>query len=108
MLKRPKKISISGIEYTIKYLPASKMNSDLGSADFSTRTIKILETLDEDNASSTLLHEIIHVILYTSGQAELLGPTGDEVGDRREESLVLALEHGLHSLVELKCQQNVS
>lgn len=104
-VKRPKKIMILGVEFIVKYLPASRMDGDLGSADVQARTIKILETQDDANAASTLLHEVIHVILYMSGQGELLGMTGDK--DTREESLVLALEHGLFSLVELKCLQNL-
>ena len=95
-VKRPSKVSIMGIEYKIKYLPSKQIDGDQGQAIFETRTIKILETLDEANANSTLLHEIIHVILYMTGQVEHLD------GDKAEESLVLALEHGLTPLVDLR------
>jgi hypothetical protein len=45
------------------------------------------------NHRDTLLHEIIHAILFFSGHNELLG--------EKEEALVRALEHGLSDVLEI-------
>ncbi len=97
-MNKPKTISILGIEYKIKYKRASRMDGCDGSAHFSDREIHILSSLKGEQLKSTLLHEAIHVILYSSGISQAF--LGEE---EQEEAAVLALEHGLAPLVELLC-----
>ena len=69
---------------------------DCGEFDDSTMTISInLNRHDnEDLLKSTLLHEIIHAILFITGQNELLD-------SKQEEGLVRAIEHGLADIVTI-------
>lgn len=97
-MSKPVTILVMGIQYKIKYLPASKMVGIEGEADFTTKTIKILDTLSMASLHSTLLHEIVHIILYSTGISELFEPN-----ENLDEAVTLAIEHGLYPLVELKC-----
>lgn len=80
-------MSICGQKVTIKvvaYLEDSEEEL-LGAFNSETKTIFLLKNA---NWRQTLLHEICHAILYFSGAGEGLTST-------KEESIVLALEHGL-------------
>lgn len=89
-------LPIMGIPFKITYpVKVDKKDKHVGESDGVARTIKIKKSLTDDVKSSTILHEIIHSVLYVTGQAERLT-------EEQEEALVLALEHGLHPLYELK------
>lgn len=89
-------IPIMGVPFKITY-PAKvdKRDKHVGESDGVNRTIKVKKSLTDDPKRSTILHEIIHSILYVSGQSERLT-------EEQEEALVLALEHGLDPLYELR------
>jgi phage tail tube protein FII len=57
------------------------------------RTIKIKAGLEDEMYEDTLLHELLHAILYTTGHAELLE-------EAQEEALVVCLENGISQLYE--------
>lgn len=91
-------LPIMGIPFKITYpVKVDKKDKHVGESDGVGRTIKIKKGLADEVKTSTILHEIIHSILYVTGQSERLT-------DEQEESLVLALEHGLHPLYELRKQ----
>jgi hypothetical protein len=90
------KIPIMGIPFTITFpVKVDKKDNHVGESDGTERTIKVKKSLTDDVKRSTLLHEILHSILYVTGQAENLT-------EKQEEAIVLALEHGLDPLVTLK------
>ena len=68
--------------------------SNCGTTDRQGRIIEISlkENETDDQLESTILHEIIHAILYASGNHALIND------EDKEESIVLALEYGLHQL----------
>lgn len=61
-------------------------------------TSRISVDLDKHSSqellNSTLLHEIIHGVLYVSGQSQTLS-------EQQEEGLVVCLENGLKSIIRL-------
>lgn len=89
-MANPTQIDIMGIPFRIVY-PKKMPDGVMGEADPLNRTIKIKYGLKDEVFESTLLHEILHVILAITGQSERLKHD-------QEESLVLALEHGLTSI----------
>lgn len=90
------KIPIMGIEFKITYpVKIDKKDNDIGESNGAERTIKIKKSLTDEVKRSTILHEIIHSILYVTGQSEGLS-------EKQEEAIVLALEHGLDPLYELR------
>lgn len=84
----PSAIKVLGVEFKIRLMPAV---DDHGACDGPHRLIMVSEEQDQDEAESTLLHETIHAALFVSGHSETLG-------SEREEGIVLALEHALHTL----------
>lgn len=83
-----------GIRY--KVILSDKMPaSDWGETDTEARWIKINSTKPKKTHASTFLHEIVHGILGASGLTYLLD-------DKLEESICVAVEHGLSSLMEFK------
>lgn len=52
------------------------------------------------NHRDTLLHEIIHAILFFSGHNELLG--------EKEEAIVRALEHGLSDVIDILLKPEIT
>jgi hypothetical protein len=87
----PRVISICGQKVKIRvvaYLEDSNQEL-LGAFNAETKTIFLLRGA---NWRQTLLHEICHAVLYFSGASEGLTET-------KEESIVLALEHGLAPIV---------
>ena len=92
----PEQVTIMGIPFTIKIV--SKL-ANLGECDGPARIIKLKKGQKPHELESTLLHEIIHAILYVTGHSARI--EGDEEsGD--EEALVLALEHGLLPIYKMR------
>jgi hypothetical protein len=91
--KRPTKVSVLGVPFTIEYvadLKASDGTTAMGETLGEERIIRICTTNNttQELVESVILHEIVHAALYISGQSERLG-------DKHEESIVLALENAL-------------
>ncbi len=59
-----------------------------------TKIIKINSYDNAEQQAATLLHELFHAILFTSGQ-------GFDLESGTEEALVRALEHGLAPVVKI-------
>lgn len=89
-MKMPLTIRIKNRSYLIKVLPAaiSKKNGFLGDCDFEKKVIRVATHLGQEEASSTLLHEILHGLLHEYGI---------EVKD--EEVMVCALEDALFQVL---------
>lgn len=91
-LKRPpRSVMICGQKVTVKVVAYLEDDAEelLGAFNGETKTIYILKG---SNWKQTLLHESIHACLYFSGAGEGLTMS-------KEESIVLALEHGLWPLL---------
>lgn len=86
----PRTVTIMGHKVKVRVVPYLEDDSDelLGAFNGETKTIFILKDCDW---RSVLLHECCHAILYFSGASEGLTYS-------KEESIVLALEHGLGPL----------
>lgn len=95
-MAKPNRVNIMGTEFTVKYAKLS--GGDMGETKGNARIITIDPKLRGEELKSTTIHEIIHAILHVTGQAEILASYGEHV----EESLVVALEHGLTPMIELK------
>jgi hypothetical protein len=91
----PVSLPMLGRSVQIKYV--AELGGDYGHADPPTFTIKIAikEHSSAAEVFSTLLHEMLHIALGTTGQAELFKGGG-------EEALVVALENALAPLVQFK------
>jgi len=83
----PRHISICGQKVTVKFVEYLEDDAEelLGAFNGETKTIYILKN---SNWKTTLLHEICHAVLYFTG-------AGEGLTISKEESIVLALEHGL-------------
>lgn len=98
---------ILGIPFEIRYKD-QLVDDHYGLCNGPERYIEIRNGLDAKLTESVLLHETIHAILYVSGISEHLhvcGPSHQYSSIHEspmEESLVLALEHGLSQLYERK------
>lgn len=91
-LKRPPRfVTICGQKVKVRVVPYLEDGADelLGAFNGENKTIFILKG---SNWRQTLFHESIHAALYFSGAGEGLTLS-------KEESIVLALEHGLWSLL---------
>lgn len=73
-----------GREYKIR----RKRMKDFASCDDEHETIYLRSGIKGDVADQTLLHELIHGILFRSGGKF-------QLDDKQEEAIVRALEHGL-------------
>lgn len=98
--KLPTSIRILGQRWRIQYVPDLRDENGTkldGLTSPATRTISLCATGHATQAlmASTLVHEILHVILRVSGLNELMS-------EQMEEAMVRALEHGLEDLVTLR------
>ena len=84
-----------GIPFKVTYVAKIDKENSMGESNGAERRIKIQKGLDTSIEEATLMHEIIHSILYLTGQAE-------QLNEDQEEGLVLALEHGLSQIYERK------
>jgi hypothetical protein len=87
----PRSITILGHKMKVRVVPYLEADGDdlLGAFNGETKTIYLLKGCDW---KSVLFHECIHACLYLSGASEGLSQT-------KEESIVLALEHGIGQLI---------
>lgn len=88
-------IRIMGKLFRILQVKQVDKEDSYGECDGPARTIKIKAGIPPEAYDDTLMHEIIHAVLYLSGHSE--GMAHD-----LEESLVLALETGLSEIYQLK------
>ncbi len=89
--KRPPRfVCVCGQKVAVKVVEYLEDGSDelLGAFNSETKTIYILKG---SNWKTTLLHEVCHAVLYFTG-------AGEGLTQSKEESIVLALEHGLGPL----------
>jgi hypothetical protein len=87
----PRSVTVLGHKLKVKVVPYLEADGDdlLGAFNSESKTIFLLKGCDW---RSVLLHEICHAVLYLSGASEGLTMT-------KEESIVLALEHGLLPII---------
>jgi hypothetical protein len=83
--KLPKAVDVLGHTFAIQYYD-EMINGEL--AGLMDPVKKVIHVLNDDELEVTLLHEIIHAVLFVSGHSFTLGPA-------MEEALVRALEAGL-------------
>lgn len=90
--KYPKKLSVMGVEYKVSY-PEKLDCGSAGETCVNSRTMRISKAENEtpEKVMRTLCHEYLHALLHVTGQTEFLD-------EKREESLVVALEHGIEGL----------
>ena len=93
--KLPDSILILGKTITLKIADLT-YDGSVGRFNYGSRTIEIdrSQLADYTVFKNTLLHEIIHVISYITGQSENLGYPLNE-------SVTRAIEHGLEDMVDL-------
>lgn len=99
-VRRPAQLEILGVPFSVTWnkrdMPVDS-REDCGETTAWEHKMQINSERCGDRATidSTLLHEIIHAVLYLSGHhASLLG---EDVN--KEEGLVLALENGLYPVI---------
>jgi hypothetical protein len=87
----PRSVMVCGQKVTVKVVAYLEDDAEelLGAFNGETKTIYILKN---SNWKQTLFHECIHAALYFSG-------AGEGLTISKEESIVLALEHGLWPLL---------
>jgi len=97
--KKSGEIFIMGIPFTFEYVDKISHEGEhvSGLTQGSDRKISVAlaENPTEELRKSTSFHEIVHAVLYVTGQSELLT-------NEQEEALVIALEHGLMPHLEFK------
>jgi hypothetical protein len=80
----PRSISIMGRDYKIR----RKRMKEFALCDDDAETIWLRSGIKGDVAEQSLLHEVIHGILFRSGSKF-------QIDDKLEEAIVRAIEHGL-------------
>ena len=96
---KPTTVSILGVTYNVAHPNKVDAENSFGECNGPGRMIRIRKSLEGEGFEMCLLHEILHAIIYTSGQSEHLTP-------EQEEGLVVALENGLTALYERKHSEN--
>lgn len=94
--ERPRRIKVCGVWFSIQYVEGlvdEKGEAMSGDCAPTTRKIRICTAQNDtpELIEATLLHEVLHAILFVTGQSQHLKSD-------REEGLVLALEHGLSTI----------
>ena len=84
---KPQTVNILGLTYEIE---RSSSNDTYGHIDFEKQKITIDKNITDDHAKLTLLHEIVHGILY--------GASFSKEGD--DETLVQAIANGLFGIIK--------
>lgn len=96
--KIPESIPIMGIDAKISKLKIK----DFGAYCYNTHSIQIQHNLDDFNAKSTLIHEIVHGIFRKSGLHYKLN------NEEMEEAICQALETGFFPLIDFKFEHQTS
>lgn len=101
--EKPTSVPINGLRFTILHPTNVDKEKSYGETKGEERYIKIKKTLEGEVFEATLLHEIIHGILYSSGMSEMLESFEDEGKEGKlEEAIVVCLENGLSQLYTRK------
>jgi hypothetical protein len=90
---RPNCVQILGIPFRVQHSKKVDGGKALGVMMGANHKIIIKSDVSDTEYESNLLHEILHAILYVSGQSE-------QLSDEHEEAIVLALEHGLSQIYQ--------
>lgn len=96
-MKKKLYVDVMNIPFEVQYVKQVDEEHNAGETDGSKRIIKISTTENptEELKHSVLVHEYLHAVLYVTGQSERLG-------EKEEESLVLAMEHALAQIIRLE------
>ena len=84
--KRPTRVRINGRQFAVKYKPEAEMPGVLGLCYCTDSRIEIRTHQSPAEERDTLLHEVMHAVLYTQGR---------EGGGKTEELYVRALATGM-------------
>lgn len=96
-MRRPKRIVVMGVPFRVEWDHHFEDGTQLGETDGGHRVIRIASHKGrEGELASTLLHELMHAVLYVSGMEDVL----DNYRKELDETVVTALEHGLFPLLE--------
>jgi Zn-dependent peptidase ImmA (M78 family) len=84
MKKFPKKISVLGRSYKVKFLPFEKLTIIAGEesfacVDYSNHVIFIAENLSEYEKMISLFHEMAHICQITVGLNQVISPDLQEI-----------------------------
>jgi Zn-dependent peptidase ImmA (M78 family) len=82
-------VSVLGRLYRIEYVAFEEGN--YGECQGEKGLIRIREGLPEEERRATIVHELLHAILYESGITHIL----EKDNEHLEEAIVRAIEHGL-------------
>ncbi|MBY4728630.1 MULTISPECIES: hypothetical protein [Burkholderia] len=88
---RPQRVRVLGKRYDITYLPEEQLPDVYGLCHRGEQRIDIRESLPEREEVDTVLHEILHAILYGMGV---------QLSEAVEEKFVLATASGLISVLQ--------
>lgn len=84
-------VEILGVDYEIKELDIIDENPDvLGQITYQKQLIEIKKTLPRDMKNTTILHEILHGILFHSGKQEL----------NKNEDLIESLSNSIYQILK--------
>lgn len=79
-------VNILGVQFEVERVELEGLH---GQCFYDQRLIQLDSRYDEQTTAATLLHEVLHAILFQSGQSAAIN------SESREEGIVRALEHGL-------------
>lgn len=96
--KLPSEIIVLGKLF--KVIRCEMKEEEYGETDGHGGTIRIKSNLTQQEAEDTLVHEIIHAALHTSGLTAILERCGGENVDI-EEAIVICLENALAFAVDI-------
>ena len=100
---KPTSVSVMGLRFDVQHPVNVDKEKSYGESKGEERCIKIKKSLEGEVFEATLMHEIIHSILYASGMAEILESHDDEGKEGKlEEAIVVCLENGLSQLYARK------
>lgn len=94
----PTKVTILGEAFEVRRPKFIEVDGDdsVGSFNYDTRVIEVLDGLPDHEAASVLLHECLHCWLDVSSMGNMLA-----LDSAREEGLVLALERQFMPVVAM-------
>lgn len=89
----PTTVDICGVPYTIRIVPEYLDSSNIGLTLFAKQEIQIFDGAKEDARKKTLLHEIVHAIIYEGGCY------GDIAEVKADEGAVQGIANGFYSVL---------
>lgn len=84
----PTSVTVLGQEFRIELLPAEKMDGNFGEMVGELHRIRICDTQDRARRWRTLLHEVVHAVLYVNG-------VSNTIDEDQEEVIAQSLEYGM-------------